>query len=461
MKKFLFISALCAMVIGVAAAVNASAPDMNGNQSVEYCKTMNRQASTEPDATYFNPAGTAFMADGLYLYLSNQTAYQPITIKIRGGNWNEIPFNTAGARNFLSYGQYKGLKYAWYFPNLYLVYKKDRWAVSFGGYPLGGGGDGKFDKGLQMIDVLLNADPMIGLGNDISSLYNSLGLGVPIVPGIIKSKFTGSSMVITAQANFAYQVIEDKLSIAIGYRFIMGDATYDASIFNIGIDALGTYNGYIPLGSNLHAEQRGYAHGLIGSICVKPVKDLTVAIRGEWNSPLNLKTKSKDYLIAGAVDSSFMNGGRKAMQMAASLAFGLAYVWEGLQISPSFIYHFNQFAQWKQKEKNYTGGYDVGIGLDYTFKNVPLNIGVGYLYAFTGCRPSAQSQMGEDLNASHLGFGFSVNITENIKLTLGEIISFYTPTDVNAGQTSQLKFLPARFYKDSYDTGIGITAKVL
>ncbi|MEJ2050976.1 MAG: hypothetical protein P8Y60_14265, partial [Calditrichota bacterium] len=41
----------------------------NTNQSTEFIRLLNRNASTAPDAVYYNPAGIAVMADGLHLYL--------------------------------------------------------------------------------------------------------------------------------------------------------------------------------------------------------------------------------------------------------------------------------------------------------------------------------------------------------------------------------------------------------
>jgi long-chain fatty acid transport protein len=448
MKNMLVVSSLCAMVIGITAALYAGAPNEVTNHGAEYCKTLNRAASTEPDAVYNNPAGTALMADGLYLYLSNQFVYQPVDIMVRGGDANIY----AG----LSRGEYRGEKYALLLPDFYLVYKKNQLAVSVGLFGIGGGGEAKYNSGLQMIDALLNTGPL-GLGSQLDSLYGTLfGLGGPFGQAVV-SKFSGSSNVYCGQVNLAYAFLNDRLSVSLGGRFMMGSQILDAKIFSPG----GFYSGYVPFGSDFHSNQFGVAGGIVASVSARPIKDLTVSLRGEWNSPLRLNAKSTDYLIVGLVNSGYMNQGKTHMQMPALMAVGAAYQISGFQISASYIYYFNQFAQMKQREKGYTGGYDVGIGLDYTFKQIPLNIGIGYLWAFEGARPSIQDQLNEELDQHNWSIGFTWTFKHDIKLTIAEIFSLYVPENVNRGAITGLRLIPAKFYKQSYDTAIGITYKVL
>src|SRR4030067_198440 len=134
MKKLLFVFALCALFMGAETILFAAGPNSNPNQSAEYVKTQSRSASIEPDAAFFNPAGTALMKDGFYYYISEQVIVDPIRIKPFGGHAKGL----MGA----SRHEYKADKSGFTFINLYLVHKKDRVAWSFGFLPLGGGGYG-------------------------------------------------------------------------------------------------------------------------------------------------------------------------------------------------------------------------------------------------------------------------------------------------------------------------------
>ena len=64
----------------------------NSNQSAEYMRTMNRNASLELDAVYFNPAAVAGFGDGMHLYVSNQTILQTRTIESAFTEFNTNPF---------------------------------------------------------------------------------------------------------------------------------------------------------------------------------------------------------------------------------------------------------------------------------------------------------------------------------------------------------------------------------
>ena len=50
----------------------ASGLNTNTNQSAAYLRNVARYASTEADAPYYNPAGTAFMTDGFHISLNSQ-----------------------------------------------------------------------------------------------------------------------------------------------------------------------------------------------------------------------------------------------------------------------------------------------------------------------------------------------------------------------------------------------------
>jgi hypothetical protein len=69
MKKFLVIPVLCAALLSSVAALFATGPNINSNQSAEAIKSVSRGASTEPDATVFNPAGTARSCRTDYIYI--------------------------------------------------------------------------------------------------------------------------------------------------------------------------------------------------------------------------------------------------------------------------------------------------------------------------------------------------------------------------------------------------------
>ena len=450
MKTIVSATTFCAVFLGASVMLFAIGPNFNPNQSAEAIKSVSRGASTEVDATFFNPAGTAFMQDGLYFYLSDQFLYFPLVIKPFGGYANELMG--------LSRNEYYGDITVYSFVNLYLVYKKDRLAWSFGLLPIGGGGFNHYNSGLQLFDVAFNfsnTNPNSVLGRVLNNLYTSAGLPAGVHGGPIVSHFTAFSVVYAAQTSVAYDVIKDKLSLSLGVRFLYEITTADAALHSLG----GTFGGYLPVATDFHADQRGMAFGLIAGVSAKPLKELTIGITGDWNSPARLKTESTNYAAFAMLDKSNIDGFKKHEQMAGNLGIGAAYLIQGFQIAANYVYIFNQFTQMNGRERNYIGGYNIGAGIDYTFKAVPINIGCGYLWTATGARPSALDQIHDDINFHAVGCGVSYLFTEKMKLTLAFAYTHYIPTDINHG--TLLRVAPAKYYRKGYDGAIGFTYKAI
>ncbi|MDZ7371630.1 MAG: aromatic hydrocarbon degradation protein, partial [candidate division KSB1 bacterium] len=72
MKQLVILLALSAMV----QFAFAGGVVTNSNQSAQFIRSMARNASTEIDAVYYNPAGLANLADGWHFALYNQTIIQ-------------------------------------------------------------------------------------------------------------------------------------------------------------------------------------------------------------------------------------------------------------------------------------------------------------------------------------------------------------------------------------------------
>ncbi|MDD5062983.1 MAG: aromatic hydrocarbon degradation protein, partial [Candidatus Marinimicrobia bacterium] len=99
----------------------------NTNQSAAFMRTLNRNASTDVDAVYFNPAGlTRLGENGLYLDIANQSIWQKKTV--------------TNSTITLNNDEFVGDVAALLFPTVYAAYKMDKLVVSAGFMPIGGGG---------------------------------------------------------------------------------------------------------------------------------------------------------------------------------------------------------------------------------------------------------------------------------------------------------------------------------
>ena len=188
----------------------------NTNQSAQFVRLLSRNASTDVDATYFNPAGLTKLAPGFHFGINNQTIGQTRTVI------SDYPFlNGAPDREFL------GTVSAPFFPSVYAVFNTSKLAFSLGFNPVGGGGGAKYDEGLAMIEMPIS---------DLVPLLESQG-----AQGYsLETNFTGSSIFYGFQGNISYK-INDIVSVAAGARYVMARNTYEGKLENIMLNMGGTW----------------------------------------------------------------------------------------------------------------------------------------------------------------------------------------------------------------------------
>ena len=412
------------------------------NQSAEFLKTQTRNASTDTDAVYFNPAGTALMKEGFYFYISDQY--------IRGLYKLDTPDLTGNSD--------KAIAEAPYWPDIYLAYNTKlgpgKFAWSLGLLPIGGGG-ATYTGGLQALDVgLYFLAPFINQFYSLIGVPSQFQIQYPNV--VITSKLKQTVMIAGPTTSFAYSVLDDKLAFSLGYRVIYGMGTIDAHIKQNGIP--------IALGGDYHGHMSGWAHGIILGVSSNPIEQITIGFRVEYSTPLRMGMKAHDDFIMGMQSSSLKDNGRYHAQLPPIIAAGIAYRISGWQIALGTNIYFNTLAQWKKQEKNFTTGFDLTAGVDYTLKAIPLNIGIGYGYSYMGARPSAQSQLNELLNHHFFSVGLSYAFTERVKLSLGYIFGYYEPENVNAGNSMSnlpVKMFGGKFHKQAHVVGIGVEYKAI
>ncbi len=184
----------------------------NTNQSAMYTRLQNRNASTDIDAVYFNPAGLTKLGNGFFASVNNQTISQTKTIV------NNYSFLNGSPKEYI------GNVSAPVYPGVYVVYNTGKLSFSAGFNPIGGGGGAKYDKGLPSFET------------NISNLVPLLASqGIPTTAYKADIFFEGSSVYFGYQANIAYK-INEKLSVAAGVRVVNAANTYQGFLKNITIN---------------------------------------------------------------------------------------------------------------------------------------------------------------------------------------------------------------------------------
>ena len=205
------------------ASVKAGGILTNTNQAIDFLRNPAREAAIGLDGVYSNPAGVAFLPDGLHLGFNWQYAHQTRTIT------STNPYFAYGRKNG---GQeekvFKGVADAPFIPSLQAAYNKDNWSLQFNLSVPGGGGKCKFDEGLGSFESVVGgiADMLKPLGS--TGQYDMDGY------------MQGRQYYWGFQLGSAYK-INDNMSVYGGLRLLYGDASYKAKISNIMVNTAGGY----------------------------------------------------------------------------------------------------------------------------------------------------------------------------------------------------------------------------
>jgi long-chain fatty acid transport protein len=423
----------------------------NTNQSAAYCRMLVRDASTEADAVYYNPAGLTALPDGLFFSLSNQSIFQTRTI--------------TNSYTYLNTDKFEGTASAPLFPGVYAGYKISDFVVSVGFNPVGGGGSAEYDKGVPSFQIPI-ADLVPGFGGPQNASYST------------DINFEGTSVYYGVQGGLSYK-ISDMISIFAGARYNMAQNTYSGYLRNTNLTLLAypqPYDGRADVLLQGIAAQYGAAKeqfataGLLDSAAkygkleaetnikatllgdqeadveqtgngITPIiganfifmdNKLNIGFKYELNTPLKIKNNTTKDLNIGFDEAAmeyvtqFPDGAEYNMDIPALLSIGAAYkLTDDFSCMAGFHYYFEKNANWDGLQDNLDGNsLEFGIGLEYTLtKDILLS--AGYLLAKSGAGEKYQSDLSYDLSSNSVAFGGKYKLMDNLELNLGFIYVMY------------------------------------
>jgi len=391
----------------------------NMNQSALYFRTLSRNASTDVDAVFYNPAGLMQLQNGFHVYLSNQTIFQTKTVT------NNFPL--------LNNAVYEGKVNVPFFPDFYAVYKMERLALSFGFGPNAGGGTADYAKGLPSFEIPISMLPAL-----LSSY------GVPTNNYSADIAFKGSSVFWGFQANVSAALM-DWLDAAAGMRVILAHNTYEGSIQNIMIDPYGTMISAPAFFNAIHmpslaaatadkavnAAQDGTGFTPILSLNLRPMDGLNIGIKYEFITKLTLTNKTTQDDVA-----MFPDGAKTHNDIPAIFSVGAQYeVIPGLKAMLSFNYFFDKNADWDGREDFVdSNSWDLGAGVEYALSE-GFAVSAGILRTSFTLLPAYNSDLSHEMSATSLGGGVRVGLMKNLDVDLGLLVSFYDKSskEINYG----------------------------
>ncbi len=204
----------------------------NTNQSISFLRNPARDGAIGLDGVYSNPAGVAFMTDGLHLAFNWQYARQTRTITSQ----NEL-FKLGFKNNGQDTKKFQGVANAPFIPSIQAAYNKNNWSFQFNFSVLGGGGKCEFDQGIGSFETVVGAitSKLINTSDMLNSKLSALGASVPTVTGYdVDGYMKGQQYYFGFQVGAAHR-FNEHLSVYGGLRFLYGTASYEARLNNIRV----------------------------------------------------------------------------------------------------------------------------------------------------------------------------------------------------------------------------------
>lgn len=288
----------------------------NTNQSAHFIRMVARDASTQIDAAYTNPAGLVKLKDGFHFSFTNQSAFQTRTITSTFG-----PFAGFGGN---ATKEYEGKASAPIIPSLQAAYKKGRWVLSGNIAVSGGGGKATFNRGLPSFESNISMLP-----------YLLKSAGVEADQYSVDAYMRGSSFIYGAQIGGSY-AINDMFSVYGGFRLNIVNNGYEGHLRNIMFNPKHTLN---PTGNMISAQSfftdaanlakgtalqlNSYIEAGVGSYTVGQLiaaGQMTQAMANQLGAGLNIKPEDFAAMQLEQVQGAYVLAGQNYENNAKNVA---------------------------------------------------------------------------------------------------------------------------------------------
>lgn len=401
MKKSLLILSLIASANAFAGSI-----DYLAQQDAEYFAHPSMIGKIGVSGAYYNPAGTVFLEDGLYVQLNSQTLLK------------NYEMDTHYMSDKIPGGSHESDHPTLFVPSIQIVKKEGDRSYFLHAGAAAGGGKVKYDNGISAFEV-------IGAGID-SSLAKPLGGSVEYLGG---STVNGSSYYFNTTFGMA-QKINSKFSVAGGVRVMYVTRELNGSAdYNLTTQKLGNGNIHVDIDS----ERTGWGVGGVIGFNYQPTDRLNIGFKYESEVHLNLDADGKVDVysknneifnkyplpkefggkpIAGTIQHSLENeavikewlvdGNRN---LPAMMALGVSYqLTDRITLLTSGNYYFIKDANTDNPYDHYDNGYEVSVGVDYKL-NDKWTLMAGYQYTDTGANEHTYKDTDYALDADMYGAG--------------------------------------------------------
>ena len=441
-SKLVAIAALCMST----SALFAGGILTNTNQSVHFLRNPARDASTEIDAVYTNPAGLVKLTDGFHFSFSNQSAFQTRTItstspifKMNGG---------------LDTKTFEGKASVPIIPSLQGAYKKGKWVLSGSIAISGGGGKATFNDGLPSFEALAGSSAALVQQTQAVTKLTANRYQVD-------QYMRGSNMIIGGQLGGTYK-INDMFSAYAGFRLNVVRNSYEGYLRGLKLNLT-------PVGSE-YSQNMVYADQLLNQIAAgaaaDPVKQQQILLMAKASSDEGAMLDSKQsgwgvapilgfnfnhdklnigvkYEFKTSLDvenntkrddtGMFSDGVNTAHDIPALLTIGASYKFtDKLLASVGYHRFFDSHAKMdgdKQKDAGSTNEYLAG--LEYQIDKMFLVSAGGQITRY-GVGDIFQKDLSFSCNSYSIGLGGAVNVSPSVRINVGYFWTTYSDYTKNS-----------------------------
>ena len=382
-KKILLLSII------VAGMANAASVDYLMNNSTSYFQNPAQTAQISVEGVFYNPAGTAFVDDGLYLNVNAQNSIINESMKVEGKTFDATSFAAV--------------------PSFNLLYKKNDYSLFANASVIGGGATLEYEggaAGVYLAAAALNSkDPFKG---------TAMGLNANLSGG----KFIGENRYYQGIIGGAYKV-NDKLSVSLGGKYVYATRKLEGT-------ADYTYNALSPMGKDLKGntlsiDSTRKADGVGFTIGADYKLDETTNFAIKYDSRVRLTfeaegTEADKMLFMGktlgisAFYPTYANGVKKERDLPGVLSLGASKSIGKATYSIGYNHYYNKAANIDGIE--YQDGFEANIGIDYKL-NEKITLHGGFNFADTGAKPSTYNDTEYAVNSQIYTTGLTYKPNEN------------------------------------------------
>jgi len=435
-----------AMVLVTLAAGNlfASHYDYLTDLSAEWIAGPNRLAVTDSaDAAAYNPAGTAFMKDGLYVNVSNQTILNYYGAEVDGAYPGPTDYESHKASPLV--------------PNGYLVYKQDNWAAFGAVNILCGGGSLSYANGLPTLNEGIRLAAIMGKYGTSGNIIDAANIGV------LTAQINGSIIADVKSVGLAPSIggsykFNDMISASLTARYISMSKNSKATFVRAG--STGTKTTLLDVDQTADG-----ISGIIGAN-IRPMSNLNIGTSFETPTKLEYEIDVNTDISAGqSVSAANGNpdGGKFRYDLPAKFNIGAEYkITDNFKVMMSGIYYFSK---WMKMEKidstgkidnlsEKTHSYEIGAGFEWKFmQNVAWTGGVVWDYIN---QPEEQTSDALYKNECiNIGTGFSIHPNEKTKFTVGFMRNIY-PDLERKNANFKSGYYDITYHKESWVVAVGM-----